>query len=394
MKSIDRSRIIFSVGGNIILIVFFSLTLSVLIFAGPGRLDLNFQQVLASGAIVSAIEIQPDGKILIAGKFNTVGAVLRRDVARLNSDGSLDTTFNAGNGVNEGSLIRFVKLQPDGKIIIAGNFSQINGEFRRAIGRLNPNGSIDTTFNVSGIDVTFVNDLDIQTDGKILISALNSIGTSFITRLKTDGTNDQAGFLFPTNSPGSNLRVSFVPTENKILVGGNFTYTVNQIAYKNLARLNQDGTIDTTFTANVTNTTFELFVDAAPIGNGKILVWGRFDTVNQTTRRNIAILNGDGSLDASFNPATSGTETFISVAVQTNGKIIVGGINFTSNTFVRGNVARLNADGSIDTTFNQGRGANADVRALKIQGNDKLLLGGAFSRYHIFPRRTLARVNL
>ena len=376
------------------MIVLFNLTLPTLIFANPGRLDLNFQQVLASGAIVSAIEAQPDGKILIAGKFNTGAAVLRRDVARLNSDGSLDTTFNAGSGVNDGSLIRFMKLQPDGKIIIAGNFQQINGEFRRAIARLDANGSIDTTFNVSGIDVSFVNDLDIQTDGKILISASNSIGTSFITRLKTDGSNDQAGFLFPTSSPVSNLRVSFVPAENKILVGGNFTYTVNQIAYRNLARLNPDGTIDTTFTANVTNTTFELFVDAAPVGNGKILVWGRFDTVNQTTRRNIAILNGDGSLDASFNPATSGTETFISVAVQTNGKIIVGGTNFTTNTFVRGNVARLNHDGSIDTTFNQGRGANADVRALKIYGNDKLLIGGAFFRYHKFPRRALARVSL
>ena len=391
----NYSKITRSIDEKIILTVFFSLLVSIQIFAQPGRLDLNFLQVLLNDANVSAIETQPDGKILIAGIFASRSVILRRDIVRLNADGSLDSTFSAGSGANNSGLIRFIKLQTDGKIIIAGNFTQINGEFRRAIARLNPNGSIDTTFNVSGIDVSFVNDLDVQTDGKILISAQNSTGNSFVARLNTNGSND-SGVDVPLfqASGGFNYRVSFVPTENKILVGGNFSYTVNQTAYKNLARLNLDGTIDSTFTTNVTNATFDLLINIKPIGGGKILIFGRFDSVNQTTRRNIAILNNDGSLDVSFNPATSGTEIFISVAVQTNGKIIVGGVNFSSNTFVRGNVARLNADGSVDTTFNQGKGANADVRALNILSNDKLLIGGTFSKYHIFPRTGLAQINL
>lgn len=289
-----------------------------------------------------------------------------------------------------------MKLQTDGKILIAGYINRIGGTFVSSIVRLNTDGSIDATFNLSGINVVFVNDLDVQTDGKILISAQNLIGTSFVTRLKTDGSVDQVNginfFVSPNN--GNSYKVSFVPTENKILVGGNFTYLVNQTQYKNLARLNLDGTIDSTFTASVTNTTFDLMVNTKLLGNGKILVWGRFDTVNGTTRRNLAILNSDGSLDTSFNPATNGAEIFISVAVQTNGKIIVGGSNFTSNTFLRGNVARLNADGTVDATFNQGKGAKGEVRALKIRSNNKLLIGGTFFGYHIFPRSGLAQINL
>lgn len=383
-------------GAKVIFAAFCSFLAAVQIFANPGRLDFAFQSILADGANVTAIEIQTDGKILTAGKFNTRGAVLRRDVARLNSDGSLDTTFDFGSGTGDNGFIRFMKLQADGKIIVAGNFSRINGEFRPPIVRLNTNGSIDTTFNLSGINVSFVNDLDIQSDGKILISAMNAVGTSFVTRLNTDGSSDQVNnvpfFISPGN--GNGYRVSFVPAENKILVGGNFTYTVNQTQYRNLARFNLDGTIDSTFTANVTNTTFDLMVNAKPLGSGKILVWGRFDTVNGVTRRNLAILNTDGSLDASFNPATIGTEIFISVAVQANGKIIVGGSNFTFNTFLRGNVARINADGTIDTTFNQGKGANDDVRAVKIRDENKLLIGGTFFRYNGVPRRGLAQIHL
>ncbi len=396
MKISNYSKRPFSIGKKIILIVFCSLFLSLQIFAAPGRLDLKFPNLLANGANVTAIEIQPEGKILVAGKFTTRGAVLRKDMARLNSDGSIDATFSIGSGTDDVSLIRFIKLQTDTKIIIAGYINKINETFVRSIVRLNVNGSVDTTFQLSGIDVTFVYDLDIQTDGKILISASNLIGSSFVTRLKMDGSNDQGigQSLFRDNSGGSGYRVSFVPTENKILVGGRFTYTVNQTQYNNLARLNLDGTIDTTFTANVTNSVYDLSVNTRPLANGKILVWGKFDTVNGATRRNIAILNNDGSLDTSFNPATNGAETILSVAVQTDGKIIIAGSNFKFNTFVRGNIARLNANGSVDGSFNQGRGANGAVKTVKIRSNNKLLIGGDFFRYHTFLRSGLAQINL
>lgn len=383
MKDFNRPKFAFSIGKTVILFVFYSLFASLQIFANPGRLDLNFPQILANDVNVTAIETQPDGKILVAGEFVTRGAILRNDMIRLNTDGTLDSTFSIGTGTNQPSLIRFIKVQPDGKILIAGYITQLNGMSGGAILRLNQDGSIDTTFNLSGINVTFVHDLDIQTDGKILISASNLIGSSFVTRLKTDGSNDQGIGQSLYNNGTFDYRVTFLPAENKILVGG-----------RSLVRLNISGGTDMTFTANITSTVFDLLINTKPLANGKVLVYGKFDMVNGITRRNVAILNSDGSLDTFFNPATLGAENILSVAAQTNGKIVIGGKNFALNSLVHGNIARLNADGSLDRTFNQGRGANDNINALKILTNNKLLLGGTFFRYHTFLRAGLTQVNL
>ncbi|MEP7036795.1 MAG: delta-60 repeat domain-containing protein [Acidobacteriota bacterium] len=357
--------------------------MSLQINAAPGRLDWSFPQLLAGSANVMAIEAQTDGKILVAGQFTTRGAVVRNDMIRINADGSLDAAFNIGSVADYPRFFRVIKQQPDGKILIAGYINQINGTLVRSLVRLNANGSIDSTFNLSGIDVTFVYDLDIQTDGKILISASNLIGSSFITRLKTDGSNDQGIGQPLFNNGSSGYTLTYVPAENKILVGGRI-----------LVRLNIDGSIDQTFNAVVTNSVYDLLIKTKMLGNGKILIYGKFDSVNQTTRKNIAILNNDGSLDSSFNPATVGSENILSVAVQTNGKIIIGGNSFPSNTILRGNIARLNVDGTADKTFNQGRGANGDVNSMIIRNNSKLLIGGTFFRYHIFPRSGLAQIYL
>ena len=393
MKTAYNLKKVTALAGQTAFFVFCVLLAVSQIHAAPGRLDLKFPQLLANGANVTAIETQPDGKVLVAGEFTTRGAVLRNDMIRLNADGTLDATFDIGTGISQPSLINFIKVQPDGKILIAGYINQINGTFVRSILRLNPNGAIDATFNLSGIDVTFVKDLDVQPDGKILISATNLIGTSFVARLKTDGSNDQkmGQFFF---GGGTDFKIKFSPADNKILVGGRFTYTNNFTPYQNLARLNLDGSVDQTFKASVTNSVYDLSVNAEPLTSGKILVWGKFDTVNGAARRNIAVLNSDGSLDATFNPATNGAENILSLAVQTDGKIIIGGSGFANNSPVRRNLARLNADGTADATFYVGRGANGDVKDLKILSGGKFLIGGSFYRYHVFPRNGLAQIYL
>lgn len=381
-----KIQAIFSFDLKIILTFVIGFLLSVQIYAQPGRLDLNFPQHLAAGANVTAIERQNTSRVLVAGKFTTRGAVVRRDIIRLHADGSLDSTFNLGSGTDEFGLIRFMKLDADAKIIVAGDFNRINGVSRNKIARLDADGNVDPTFNLSGIDVTFINDLDVQTDGKILISASNLLGTSFVARLNNNGSLD-ASFNFPFfGGSNSNFKVAFAPLLNKIYVGGNFL--------TGLALLNLDGSVDTAFNATVSSSQPGRTVDVE-IFNGRILVWGKFDTVNGAARRNLAVLTFGGSLDQSFNPATRGTENILSVAAQTNGKIIIGGSNFGSDTFLRGNVARLNANGTIDTTFNQGKGASGgEVRALSFFSGTKLLVGGTFFRYHIFPRSGLAQINL
>jgi len=396
MKISNYSKHNFYIGKKIILIIFCSLFLSLQIFAAPGRLDLRFPQVLEKGADVRAIEIQPDGKILVAGYFTTRGAIFRRDVVRLNSDGSLDAGFNFDSAALSFNLILCLKLQPDGKILVGG-VSRGNYNSPRAIVRLNADGSLDTSFNISGIPAYEVVDIALQNDGKILILQYGFNGGSYTTRLYSDGSvekvNDVPFFL--NHEQGLEMQVLFLPIENKILLTGQFSYIINQTVYKGVARYNLDGTIDPTFTANVTTTTPYLNVRATLLTSGKILVWGSFEAVNGVSRRNIAILNSDGSLDTSFNPAID-VDQINAAAVQANGKIIVS--TYARNPFGRGNIARLNANGTIDNTFYSGRGAKGTVvvkvRVLKILNNNKLLIGGDFFRYHIFPRSGLAQINL
>ena len=353
----------------------------------PGRIDIAFPHFLNADAVVNAIAIQPDGKILIAGPFSTFGVKRRAGIARLNADGTLDETFDTG-GISLGEIAR-IKLQPDGKILIGGSFNKIGDTFRAAIARLNPDGSVDTSFGVSGINVTFVYDIDLQPDGKILISASNLIGSSFVARLLPNGANDggigQPFFI----ASGFGYSVADAASEGKIYVGGNFT-----LGNKGLVRLSTAGGVDMTFIANVTSTTFGTTVHPLPLPSGKLYIYGNFDNVNGTTRVAIARLQNDGTTDTFFNPATDGIAAINDIATQADGKIIIVGRGFPTKVFPRGNVARLNSDGSIDTTLYVGRGANGDVKGVRLQGTTKLLVGGAFSRFQNLPRSGFVRLNL
>ena len=361
--------------------------------AQGGRVDLKFPLLLADDANVTAIETQTDGKILIAGKFTTTGAVLRKDIVRLNTDGTMDTTFDAGTGSDNIGLILAIKLQTDGKIMVAGTFNTFNGEFRHSVVRLNTDGSVDGSFALSGLDVTFAFDLDIQPDGKILITASNLIGLSFVARFNTNGSNDGGiGQNFFTMSGGGyGYKLSYMASESKILVSARAGSPSNQA---NVAKVNISGGMDQTFSVIATGDPSDLQVFARSFVSGKILVWGKFTSVNQVARKNIAIVNTDGSLDPSFVAVMNGAETILATAVQPDGKIIIAGSGFASNNAVSGNIARLNADGSVDTTFKPGRGSNNAVKALKILSTNKLMIGGSFFRYAGFPRAGIAQLKL
>jgi uncharacterized delta-60 repeat protein len=382
MSITKLSRIRFSNGEKLILAILFGLLFSVQIQAQPGRIDLNLKNVLADGADVRAIDTQPDGKILIAGNFTVRGEDMRREAARLNADGSLDAAFNR---VTTGGSVLFVRSVADGKVLISGNFFSVNGVQRPHVARLNADGSLDTTFVISGFNVNFIYDMDLQTDGKILLAGVNIIGTRFVTRFSINGAYEGDDF---TIAGCCTHTVTFVPGENKILIGGN----VNNLTHRGLLRINTNFTIDSTFNPIVTPLSTSSAVKAVPRADGKIMIYGGFDTVNGAARVKLALLNNDGTLDATFNPPTGYSEIINSLVVQPNNKIIIGGIFNTTNTVLRNNIARLNADGSVDATFNQGRGARGEVKALKIRSSGKLLVGGTFFKYHTFPRNGLAQV--
>jgi uncharacterized delta-60 repeat protein len=127
--------------------------------------------------------------------------------------------------------------------------------------------------------------------------------------------------------------------------------------------------------------------------DGKLLIGGDFTTYNGTPRNLIARLNADGSLDASFNPGSGANFEVHALALQSDGKVLIGGTFTSYNGTPRNRIARLNADGSLDASFNPGTGANSSVYALALQPDGKLLIGGAFTAYAFTPRTRLARLH-
>jgi len=249
--------------------------------AQPGTLDTAFDPGLGADNDVFTTAIQPDGKIIIGGQFTAYNGTTRNRVARLNADGTLDTAFDPGSGAN--GIVQTSALQPDGKIIIGGEFTSYNGTPRNRVARLNADGSLDTAFDPgSGANNT------------VLTSALQSDG--------------------------------------KIIIGGAFT-SFNGTAHRRITRLNADGSLDTSFDpgSGVNQPGFfPKFVATTAIqSDGKIIIGGRFTTYDGTNRISIARLNSDGSLDTSFNPAGGLNGTVFTTAIQPDGKIIIGG-TFTS----------------------------------------------------------------
>src|SRR6185503_2093126 len=170
-------------------------------FNADGSLDSTFLSsgVGANGDVFSVV-VQADGKILLFGDFTTVNGAARNRIARLNSDGTLDFSFLAtGTGAN--LAVNAAALQSDGKITIGGRFTTINGTTRNRMARLNSDGTLDNSFLATGSGINGeVLSLALQADGKTVIggffTSVNGTGRNGIARLNSDGAND-ASFLAP-----------------------------------------------------------------------------------------------------------------------------------------------------------------------------------------------------
>ena len=175
-----------------------------------------------------------------------------------------------------------------------------------------------------------------------------------------------------------------------MLIGGLFQ-KVGGVSRNRIARLNKDGSLDPSFDpgSGVNSSVLTLAIQS----DNKILIGGGFVLVNDVERKRIARLNTDGSIDSTFNPNLEANGTVFALALQADGKIIMAG-NFTQvNGVTRNRIARLNTDGNLDTTFSTGSGANESVRALAIQPNGKILMAGRFTIVRGNTRNHIARLN-
>jgi len=352
---------------------------SVLFIESSGVLDTSFGQ---DGRVLTnfgggrdwgrALVIQPDGKLVIAG-YTFSGNSYDVVVARYHPDGGLDTSFSGDGKVatdvnNTVARARAVALQGDGKILVAGEAWDTDPDF--FLLRYNPDGSLDASFDGDG--KTMVNficydvgqALAVQADGKILVGGSTGTSSKYfaLARFNQDGSLDTSfdgdGMLTVDVTDDSDYGYALALQEDgKILMAGFSEGTNYNFA---LIRCNTDGSLDTTFDGDGKLTTDfaagnDHAFDLAVQSDGKIIAagyaWG--------TREDFALAryNADGSLDTTFDADGKLTTDFagngdiaISVELQTDGKIVAAGVtdNYVNDNFA---LARYNADGSLDTGF-------------------------------------------
>ncbi|MBK8339983.1 MAG: delta-60 repeat domain-containing protein [Flavobacteriales bacterium] len=327
-----------------------------LLSAQEGSIDPVFDPGTGANAKITDLALQPDGKILIGGEFTSYSGTPRDRIARLDPNGGLDMSFDPGSGANDWVLD--VAVQPDGKIRSAGIFTSYNGVSRNRIARLNTDGSLDETFIVGGGANADVNVLALQPDGKILIGGAFTVYRGnlrhHVARLNTDGSLDTS--FDPGSGPNDFVFDMHMQADGKIVIGGIFT-SCQGITRGHVARLSADGSLDAGLDPGTG--TNDYVSKLSPRPDGRILMVGPFTSFNGTTRNRIMRLTGTGDLDATFNIGTGADQHVYEVVPQPDGKILIGGVFTGVNGMSCGRCARLDQEGGWDSSFNTGSGPMA-----------------------------------
>ncbi len=320
-------------------------------WAGPrgmgAMLDPTFQVGSGANGYVEQILEQPDGKILICGLFDTYNGTAVPYIGRLHPDGRLDTAFQGFPN----QWVRHMVLQPDGKIVIGGMFTAVANVGRNLIARLNPDGTVDRSFDPGrGCEV--------------------SIGTSIY--------GDSRTFVIWTASQG----------DGKILATGNFR-DYNGVPSRGIVRINADGSRDAGFNVGTGMDTWGRFV--LPLENGQVMASGWFSSFNNRSFNRMVRLNADGSQDGAFNAFFGDKTSVYSVAALADGKMLASGHSVNPQGVFGREIVRLNRDGTADPGW-VGR-TNDRTETILPQADGRALVSGYFTQVNGVPQRGLARFN-
>lgn len=371
-----------------------------------GAYDKTFSHEEIYGTVYDMAQ-QPDGRTILVGHFLAYGAMFSDGIVRINDDGTVDQSFEQGEGANKlpvGACAR----QPDGKILVGGVFTSIRGGNRNHIARLNADGTLDASFdpgtgpNIPGAAIRGIHCITVQPDGKILVggefTTWNGVARKCLVRLNADGTLDSAfqnmdnltDFFDTANGIRS---IAIYPTESapyfSILIGGGFSSASGNPGYHSgVMRLNANGTKDVSFDvpygahAAGANSSLRVVSSLAVQPDGKILVGGQFTGFNNVNAGRIARLTSSGGNDSSFitnSGAGLSGGSYIEVSnfvVQPDGRITVAGF-FTAASGATGlkGLTRYLSTGSRDTTFVTNHTGSTGVGVARLQPDNQILAG-------------------
>jgi len=258
-----------------------------------------------------------------------------------------------------------------------------------------PSGSKDTSFNIGTGFNNDVFSVKIDSSGKIyaggFFGTYSGSSQNGLVRLNSDGTKDTS-FNIGTGFTGGSIVYSISQESGgKIYAGGVFT-AYSGSSQEGLVKINTDGTKDTSFNIGTGFSAGEIYATEID-SNGKLLVGGLFLNYSGSSQNSLIRLNTDGTKDTSFNVGTGFNAQVYELKIDSSGKILVGG-NFTTYSGSSQNrLIRLNSDGTKDTSFNVGSGTDFAVKLLTIDSSGKIYVGGSFSSYSGSTQNGLVRLN-
>ena len=354
---------------------------------GSALLDPTFQTKTSIDNFIRAIAVQADGKIVVGGGFENVEGIECKRIARLNADGTFDKNFAAAlNNVPYSVVV----TPADGKILLGGDFNDISGQACKSIARLVSDGSVDPEFHRWTDTEGSLRSIAVQPDGKIIVAGnfrmIHGAKKYHIARLNPDGSLDDK---FKVGASGAIWPV-VLQSDDKILIGGDFN-AVDGVKRQRIARLNSDGQLDKDFNpgGGANGWVYAIAVQK----DGRIVIGGDFTEFSGRPRNRVARLESDGSLDATFNPGAGPDSGIRSVVIQGDQKIVLGGVFKYFNDVPLNHIARLNFNGSVDSSFDSGTGFNDVVRTLALQMDGKILVAGHFTNYNGVACSRIARLQ-
>jgi uncharacterized delta-60 repeat protein len=355
-------------------------------------IDPTFNPVTGANHRVNSIAVEDDGKIYIGGVFQFYNGILRNGIARIFPDGSVDLGFDPRQGLDKNLNILSLAPVQGSKILAGGSFQGFDGFPVQNLVCLNSDGSVDTTFlSGTGPNGT-VHHLTDDGNGKIIVAgdflSFNEQPLRRIARLNPDGSLDEA--FNPGHGANQSIRSVAIQNDGKIIIGGNFTM-FDSIPISKIARLNNDGSLDMDFNSG-NGIPGGLVLSFEIQENGKIIVAGGFLQFAGIPSNRILRLNQNGSLDTTFNTGHGANHWVEALAIQPDGKIILAGAFTMFDSIPANRIVRLNEDGSIDTTFITGTGANGRIYDVAIHEHERIIIAGDFTAYDGTGRNRIARI--
>ncbi|MCD8483405.1 MAG: hypothetical protein LR015_12535 [Verrucomicrobia bacterium] len=353
------------------------------VLPAPTAVAAGWSNQSAFNNAVSAIAPLGDGRALVGGSFS----LPRSRIAMVNASGAIDPAFTPQTSNVNGHFVSAIALQDDGKILIGGRFNTFGGVAAVNLVRLNSDFTVDTDFQLllNGAPDNDVMAIQVQPDGRILIGGTFSrigdqLGTNAIARLNPDGSVDTSFTSRITNS--GSVQVIRLADNGQIYLGGTFTGYDNG---NRVVRINSDGSRDLSFNTTHASSTVR---DILLLDNGDVLIAGDFNTAG---RPYIARLNASGFLLPSFLSGVTVNNSVLSMAQQQNGRLVFGG-NFTTFGTPSNYFTRTESDGSPDGTLSLQSGFSAVVNRVALDADGSIWVAGNFQNYQGNPATRLIRL--